>query len=62
MDTNVELIQNKTHLKLTNNMKKIAQSWEKERLSKAIELFNSKEGKYFSLLEKIYKDDGNYSN
>ena len=43
-------------------MKKIVSSWDKDRLSKAIELFISKDGKYFSLLEKIYKDDGNYSN
>lgn len=62
VDTNTELIENKTHLKLTKNMKKIVSSWDKERLSKAIELFNSKGGKYFSLLEKIYNDDGNYSN
>ena len=62
VDTNVELIENKTHLKLSNNMKKIVSSWYKERLSKAIELFNSKDGKFFSLLEKIYNDDGNYSN
>lgn len=62
VDTNVELIENKTHLKLSNNMKKIVNSWDKERLSKAIKLFSSKDGKYFSLLEKIYKDDGNYSN
>ncbi|MDB8805043.1 hypothetical protein [Romboutsia sp. 1001216sp1] len=62
VDTNKEFIESKTHLKLTNNMKKIAQSWDKERLSKAIELFNLKEGKYFSLLEKIYKDDGNFLN
>ena len=62
VDTNIELIENKTHLKLTKNMKKIVSSWDKERLSKAIELFNSKDGKYFSLLEKIYNDDGNYLN
>lgn len=62
VDTNIELIENKTHLKLSNNMKKIVNSWDKERLSKAIELFNSKDGKYFSLLEKIYNDDGNYLN
>lgn len=62
VDTNTELIENKTHLKLTKNMKKIVSSWDKERLSKAIELFNSKDGKYFSLLEKIYNDDGNYTN
>lgn len=62
VDTNTEFIESKTHLKLTKNMKKIAQSWEKERLSKSIELFTLKEGKYFSLLEKIYKDDGNFIN
>lgn len=62
VDTNIELVENKTHLKLSNNMKKIVNSWDKERLSKVIELFSSKDGKYFSLLEKIYKDDGNYSN
>lgn len=62
VDTNIELIENKTHLKLSNNMKKIVSSWEKDRLSKAIELFSLKNGSYFSLLEKIYKDDGNYSN
>ena len=62
VDTNIELIESKTHLKLSNNKKKIVSSWDKERLSKAIELFNSKDGKYFSLLEKIYKDDDNYSN
>lgn len=61
VDTNIELIESKTHLKLSKNMKKIAHSWEKERLSKAIDLFNSKNGKYFSLLEKIYSDDGNFS-
>ena len=60
VDTKTELIENKTHLKLSNNMKKIVSSWNKERLSKAIELFNIKNGKYFSLLEKIYQDDGNY--
>lgn len=61
VDTNIELIESKTHLKLSKNMKKIAHSWEKERLSKAIDLFNSKNGKYFSLLEKIYQDNGNFS-
>ena len=60
VDTKTELIENKTHLKLSNNMKKIVSSWDKERLSKAIELFNIKNGKYFSLVEKIYQDDGNY--
>lgn len=60
VDTNIEFIESKTHLKLTKNMKKIVQSWDKERLSKSMELFTLKGGKYFSLLEKIYKDDGNF--
>lgn len=60
VDTNIEFIESKTHLKLTKNMKKIAQSWDKDRLSKSMELFTLKGGKYFSLLEKIYKDDGNF--
>ena len=60
-NTNVELIEKKTHLKaLSDNMKKKASKWNKERLEKAIELFIEREGVYFALLEKIYKDDKNY--
>jgi hypothetical protein len=41
-------------------MKKIVSTWDKERLSTSIEIFNEKQGQYFSLLQKIYKDDGNF--
>lgn len=58
---NIELIENKTHLKaMSNNMKNKASKWNTERLDKAIDIFISKEGEYFSLLEKIYKDDKNF--
>ena len=58
---NIELIENRTHLKaMSNNMKRKACKWNTERLDKAIDIFISKEGEYFSLLEKIYKDDRNF--
>ena len=58
---NIELIENRTHLKaMSNNMKRKACKWNTERLDKAIDIFISKEGQYFSLLEKIYKDDKNF--
>ena len=58
---NIELIENRTHLKaMSNNMKRKACKWNTERLDKAIDIFISKEGEYFSLLEKIYKDDKNF--
>lgn len=60
VDTNIKLIESKTHLKLSKNMIKTVRLWEKDRLEKSIDLFLAKEGKYFSLLEKIYKDDGNF--
>jgi len=60
VNTNIKLIQEKTHLKLTNNMKKIASSWNDDKLIKAINIFLDKDGEYFSLLEKIYKNDGNF--
>jgi hypothetical protein len=60
VETNKEIIESKTHLKLSNNMKKIVSTWDKERLSTSIEIFNEKQGQYFSLLQKIYKDDGNF--
>ena len=57
---NIELIENRTHLKaMSDNMKRKASKWNIERLDKAIDIFISKEGQYFSLLEKIYKDDKN---
>ena len=41
-------------------MKKKASKWDTDRLIKAIDIFIQKEGVFFSLLEKIYKDDRNY--
>lgn len=60
VDINIDLIENKTHIKLSNNMKKIVKTWDMERLHESIKLFKEKQGKYFSLLEKIYKDNGNF--
>ena len=58
---NIELIENRTHLKaMSDNMKRKASKWNIERLDKAIDIFISKEEQYFSLLEKIYKDDKNF--
>ena len=58
---NIELIENRTHLKaMSDNMKRKASKWNIERLDKAIDIFISKEGQYFSLLEKIYKDNKNF--
>lgn len=61
VNTNKELIESNTHLLLEsdNKQKKVAQ-WNKERLLKAIEIFKEREGQYFTLLEKIYKDDKNF--
>ena len=61
VDTNKELIESNTHLLLDseNKIKKV-NSWNKERLLKAIEIFKQREGQYFALLEKIYKDDKNF--
>lgn len=57
----VKLIEEKTHLLLDskNKQNKVFQ-WNKDRLLKSIEIFKEKEGEYFSLLEKIYKDDKNF--
>lgn len=61
VNTNQELIETKTHLILHSQNKKIKVSkWNKSRLEKAIEIFSDQEGQYFSLLEKIYKDDRNF--
>ncbi|MDB8790391.1 hypothetical protein PN398_06640 [Romboutsia sp. 1001216sp1] len=58
---NIVLIESKTHLKLDSKYKinKVSK-WDIERLTKAIGIFIEKEGQYFSLLEKIYKDDKNF--
>lgn len=62
VNTNKELIESNTHLLLDsdNKQKKVAQ-WNKDRLLKAIEIFKEREGQYFTLLEKIYKDDKNFA-
>lgn len=62
INTNKELIESNTHLILDSNNKIIkVKKWKKDRLIKAIEIFKSQEGVYFSLLEKIYKDDKNFA-
>lgn len=58
---NITIIELKTHLKLSDNQKKEASAFDIERLKKSIEIFNNKNGKYFALLKKIYKDDGNFA-
>ena len=63
INPNVKLIEEKTHLKaMSFNMKNKVSKWDTDRLIKAIDIFIQKEGVYFSLLEKIYKDDKNYVN
>lgn len=58
---NVKLIESNTHLLLDSKNKRTkASKWNKDRLLKAIEIFKAREGEYFSLLEKIYKDDKNF--
>lgn len=61
-NTNKELIESTTHLIIDSSNKeyKIKQ-WKKDRLIKAIDIFKQQEGVYFSLLEKIYKDDKNFA-
>ena len=61
-NTNKELIEFNTHLIIDSSNKKFKISkWKKDRLLKAIDIFKSQEGIYFSLLEKIYKDDKNFT-
>lgn len=57
---NINLIHNQTNLTLSDNMKKIVSVWEIDRLRKAISIFNNLNGKYFSLLKKIYLDNNNF--
>lgn len=57
----VKLIEENTHLLLdSKNKQNKVSGWNKDRLLKSIEIFKEKEGEYFSLLEKIYKDDKNF--
>lgn len=60
IDTKKELIESKTHLVLTKNMKEEIKYWDKTRLIKSIEIFNRENGKYFKLLKRIYEDNGNF--
>ncbi|QPJ86719.1 RNA replicase (plasmid) [Sarcina sp. JB2] len=57
----VNLIENNTHLILTNNQIKKVSSWDIIRLRKSIEIFREQQGQYFALLEKIYLDNGNFA-
>ena len=59
---NVELIESNTHLLLDskNKINKVSK-WNKDRLLKAIDIFKERDGEYFTLLEKIYKDDKNFA-
>lgn len=58
--SNKEIIEVYTSLKLSDNMCKKVSSWDREKLHKAIQIFNKEKGQYFKLLEKIYRDDNNY--
>lgn len=59
---NVDLIESNTHLLLdSKNKKDKVSKWNKDRLLKAIDIFKDRQGEYFSLLEKIYKDDKNFA-
>ena len=57
---NKELIESKTSLILSKNMINKISSWDNERLGKSIDIFLEKEGRYFALLEKIYKNNRNF--
>lgn len=58
---NIDYIETYTHLKLSNNMRKEVLKWDMIRLEVAVVIFNAEGGKYFSLLKKIYNDDGNFA-
>lgn len=61
-NTNKELIESTTHLIIDSSNKEYKiKKWKKDRLVKAIDIFKQQEGVYFSLLEKIYKDDKNFA-
>lgn len=61
-NTNKEFIESNTHLIIdSSNKEYIVKKWKKDRLLKAIDIFKQQEGIYFSLLEKIYKDDKNFA-
>ncbi|SCJ45307.1 Uncharacterised protein [uncultured Clostridium sp.] len=57
---NVEFIEKNTHLILSKFQSNKVKNFDLNRLEKAIEIFKEREGQYFSLLEKIYKDSKNF--
>lgn len=61
VNTNKEIIESKTHLVLSKNQECKISKWDKDRLTKAIDIFIDEEGVYFSFLEKIYKDNKNFA-
>ncbi len=60
VNKNKEMIEESTHLKLSNNMQKKVFAWDENRLLKAVDIFIEKKGEAFSFLEKIYRDDRNF--
>lgn len=60
VNKNKEIIEEKTHLKLSNNMQKKVSAWDENRLLKAVDIFIEKKGEAFSFLEKIYRDNRNF--
>ncbi|MGO0882428.1 hypothetical protein ACTPDI_06545 [Clostridioides difficile] len=60
VNKNKEIIEENTHLKLSENMKKKVVNWDEDRLLKAIHIFINKNGGVFNFLEKIYKDNRNF--
>lgn len=58
----ISLIEQGTGLLLSPNMKKTVRKWKyKDRVEKSIEIFKEKGGKYFSLLERIYNSNQNFT-
>lgn len=53
VNKNKKIIEEKTHLKLSNNMQKKVSAWDENRLLKAVDIFIEKKGEAFSLLEKF---------
>ncbi|MGO0903500.1 hypothetical protein ACYZFO_10915 [Clostridioides difficile] len=60
VNKNKEIIEENTHLKLSNNMQKKVSAWDENRLLKAVDIFIEKKGEAFSFLEKIYRDNRNF--
>lgn len=57
----VNVIETKTHLLLTNNMKKLVKGWKTLRTLKSIDIFIKLNGESFALLKKIYYDNRNFA-